>query len=127
MLKVRSAFAGFSTNGIDAARAFYGDKLGLEVKDTEMGVIEVMLGADQHVTIYPKSNHEPATYTVLNFVVHDVEEAVGDLAAMGVAMEHYDMPEMKQDAKGIARDPQGPAIAWFKDPAGNILSVIEES
>ena len=127
MLKVRSAFASFSTNDIDAARAFYGDKLGLEVKDTQLGVIEVMAGADQHVTIYPKPNHEPATFTVLNFMVPDIDEAVDDLAAMGIAMEHYHMPEMQQDAKGIARDPDGSAIAWFKDPAGNILAVIAES
>jgi predicted enzyme related to lactoylglutathione lyase len=127
MLKVRSAFASFSTNDIEAARAFYGDKLGLEVKDTPMGVIEVMLGADQHVAIYPKPNHQPATFTVLNFIVPDIDAALDDLAASGVAMEHYDMPEMKQDAKGIARDPQGPAIAWFKDPAGNTLAVIGEA
>jgi predicted enzyme related to lactoylglutathione lyase len=127
VLKVQSAFASFSTNDIDAARAFYGGKLGLEVKDTQLGVIEVMVGADQHVTIYPKPNHEPATFTVLNFMVPGIDEAVDDLAAMGVAMEHYNMPEMQQDAKGIVRDPDGSAIAWFKDPASNILAVIAES
>jgi predicted enzyme related to lactoylglutathione lyase len=127
VLKTRAAFASFSTNDIHAAKEFYGRKLGLEVRDTPMGVIEVVLGADQHVTIYPKPNHEPASFTVLNFVVHDIEAAVDDLKAVGVHMEKYDMPEMKQDAKGIARDPQGPAIAWFKDSAGNILAVMEDT
>jgi predicted enzyme related to lactoylglutathione lyase len=127
MLRVRSAFASFSVDDLGAARGFYGDKLGLEIRETEMGVIEVVLGSDQHVTIYPKPNHQAATFTVLNFVVPDIDEAVADLAAMGIAMEQYDMPEMQQDAKGIARDPQGPAIAWFKDPAGNILAVISEA
>jgi catechol 2,3-dioxygenase-like lactoylglutathione lyase family enzyme len=127
VLKIRSAFAGFSTDDIHKAKAFYGRKLGLEVRDNPMGLIEVVLGADQHVTIYPKPNHEPATYTVLNFIVHDIEAAVADLKAVDVDMEHYNMPEMKQDEKGIARDPQGPAIAWFKDNAGNILSVIEDT
>ena len=127
MLSIRSAFSTFSTNDIQAAKDFYGGKLGLEVRDTPMGVIEVVLGADQHVTLYPKDNHQAATFTVLNFVVPDIEAAVDDLVASGIAMEQYDMPEMKQDAKGIARDPQGPAIAWFRDIADNILAVIEDS
>ena len=78
------------------------------------------------VFIYPKDNHQPATYTVLNFPVESVDAAVDQLAAAGVQMEHYD-PQMGQDEKGIARDPRGPVIAWFKDPAGNILSVLEGS
>ena len=126
MLRVRSAFASFSVDDLGAARTFYGDKLGFEIRETEMGVIEVVLGSDQQVTIYPKPNHEPASFTVLNFVVPDIDEAVEDLAGMGIAMERYDMPEMQQDEKGVARDPQGPAIAWFRDPAGNILAVIGE-
>ncbi len=125
MLKVRSAFASFSTNDIDAAKEFYGNKLGLEVRDTPMSVIEVVLGADQHVTIYPKPNHEPASFTVLNFIVPDIAAAVGDLKGAGISMERYD--GMQQDEMGIARDPQGPAIAWFKDNAANILAVIEDS
>ena len=125
-MNIRSAFASFSVDDLDAARAFYGGKLGLEVRETPMGVIEVMIGADQHVTIYPKPNHEPATFTSLNFIVPDIDEAVDSLVADGIKMEMYDMPGMNQDAKGIARDPQGPAIAWFKDPAGNTLAVISE-
>ena len=120
MLKVRSAFASFSTNDIDAAKAFYAG-LGLEVRDTPMGVIEVMVDGDQHVTIYPKPNHEPASFTVLNFIVPDIDEAVDDLAAMGVEMEHYDMPGMERD--GDIHRGGGMNVAWFKDPAGNILSV----
>ena len=120
------AFSSYSTNDVDAARDFYRGTLGLEVNDTEMGVIEVVLGNGQHVTIYPKPNHEPATFTVLNFIVPNIEEAVGHLTGQGVEMERYaDIPEIRQDAKGIARDDRGPAIAWFKDPAGNILSVLE--
>ena len=128
MLRVRSAFASFSTDDLKKARHFYGDKLGFEVRDSPMGLLEVMLGADQHVTIYPKPNHQPATFTVLNFMVPDIEAAVDDLKKMGIKMEHYPKsPQMQQDAKGIARDPQGPAIAWFKDPAGNTLAIIEEA
>ena len=127
MLRVRSAFASFSTDDIHKAKRFYGERLGLEVRDTPMGMLEIVLGSDQHASIYPKSNHEPASYTVLNFMVPNIEEAVDDLKAMGVHMEHYPpSPHMKQDEKGIARDPQGPAIAWFKDNAGNILSIIED-
>jgi len=127
MLKTRAAFASFSTDDLSAAKEFYGRKLGLEVRDSPMGMLEVMLGADQHVTIYPKPNHEPATFTVLNFIVPDIAAAVGDLKGVGISMEHYDMPQMQQDEMGVARDPQGPAIAWFKDNAGNILAVIEDS
>lgn len=128
MLKVRSAFAGFSTDDIHKAKEFYGRKLGLEVRDNPMGMIEVVLGADSHVMIYPKPNHQPATYTVLNFIVHDIAEAVRNLKAVDVDMERYPQSDqMQQDEMGIARDPQGPAIAWFKDNAGNILSVIEDT
>ena len=125
MLPIRAAFASFSTDDIKAAKRFYGTKLGLEVRDSAMGMLEVMLGADQHVTIYPKPNHKPATFTVLNFIVPDIDAAVTALRRSRIQMEHY--KGLQQDAKGIARDPQGPAIAWFKDNAGNILAVIEDS
>jgi catechol 2,3-dioxygenase-like lactoylglutathione lyase family enzyme len=128
VLKIRSAFASFSTDDVHKAKEFYGRKLGLEVRDNPMGFLEVVLGADQHVMVYPKPNHEPATFTVLNFIVHDIEAAVGDLKGVDVDMERYPQSDqMQQDEKGIARDPQGPAIAWFKDNAGNILSVIEDT
>src|SRR5262245_35707792 len=121
------AFSGFSVDDIEAARKFYGDKLGLDVKTQDMGVIEITLGSGQRVIAYPKPNHQPATYTMLNFVVDDIDKAVDDLTAAGIQMEQYGMAENPQDAKGIARDPNGPAIAWFTDPAGNILSVLQEN
>ncbi len=115
------AFSGFSTNDIPAAKKFYADTLGLEVTE-EMGLLRLHLGGGGQVIVYPKPNHEAATYTVLNFEVPDVEKAVDDLVAAGITFERY--PDASQDDRGIARDPQGPAIAWFKDPAGNILSVL---
>jgi predicted enzyme related to lactoylglutathione lyase len=127
MLKDSHAFAGFSVNDIDAAKRFYGEVLGLGVDTNEMGILDIQLGGGSHVIAYPKPNHEPATFTVLNFPVSDIEEAVDDLASRGVTFEHYDMPQIKTDAKGIARDEYGPPIAWFKDPAGNIISVLEDA
>src|SRR4051812_41954190 len=97
-LPIRAAFARFSTDDIHEAEEFYGRKLGLEVRDSAMGTLEVMLGAGQHVTIYPKPNHEPASFTVLNFIVHDVQAAVGSLKAVDVDMERY--PGMEQDEMG---------------------------
>jgi predicted enzyme related to lactoylglutathione lyase len=123
MLKDSHAFSGFSSNDISAARAFYGDTLGLDVTE-DMGMLNLRFAGGGRGIIYPKPNHEPATFTVLNFPVHDIEAAVDRLAAAGVAFERYE--GMEQDKRGIARDPQGPAIAWFKDPAGNILSVLQQ-
>jgi catechol 2,3-dioxygenase-like lactoylglutathione lyase family enzyme len=122
MLKDSHAFSGFSTNDIPAARAFYADVLGLAVSE-DMGLLNLKFAGGGRAIVYPKPNHEPATFTVLNFPVDDIEAAVDRLAAAGVTFERYE--GMDQDGKGIARDPQGPAIAWFKDPAGNILSVLE--
>ena len=123
MLKDTNAFSGFSVDDIPAAREFYGTTLGLEVADTA-DMLDVTLGNGSHVLIYPKPNHEPATFTILNFPVADVDAAVDELAARGVAFELYDEPGLKTDEKGISRG-NGPTIAWFRDPAGNILSVIE--
>jgi catechol 2,3-dioxygenase-like lactoylglutathione lyase family enzyme len=123
MFKNAKAFSGFSVDDIPAAREFYGTTLGLEVTDVE-DMLDVALGTGAHVLIYPKPNHEPATYTILNFPVEDVDAAVDDLASRGVAFELYDEPDLKSDEKGIFRG-QGPTIAWFRDPAGNILSVLE--
>jgi predicted enzyme related to lactoylglutathione lyase len=122
MLKDSHAFSGFSTNDIAAARAFYADVLGLEVSE-DMGLLNLKFAGGGRGIVYPKPNHEPATFTVLNFPVDDIEAAVDRLAAAGVTFERYEGQE--QDKRGIARDPQGPAIAWFKDPAGNILAVLE--
>jgi catechol 2,3-dioxygenase-like lactoylglutathione lyase family enzyme len=125
MLRNSHAFSGFSSNDISKAKEFYGEKLGLEVTE-ENGILRLQLGGGHTVIIYPKENHEPATFTVLNFPVADIEKAVDELAAKGVRFEHYggtDGP--KTDERGIFRD-EGPLIAWFADPAGNILSVLEE-
>jgi len=116
------AFSGFAVDDIEAARKFYGETLGLNMTDGPMGVLTLELAGDRPTMIYPKPDFTPATYTILNFPVEDVEAAVDDLAARGVEMERYE--GFDQDEKGIARD-QGPTIAWFKDPAGNILSVLE--
>ena len=119
MLKDSPTFSGFSANDIAAEKRFYGDTLGLEVREAD-GLLTLEL--DHPVLIYPKDDHQPATFTVLNFQVADVESAVDDLTARGVHFERY--PGFPQDAKGIMRG-QGPDIAWFKDPAGNVLSVIK--
>ena len=122
MLKDSPAFSGFSTNDIPAAKRFYGETLGLEVTE-DMGLLNLRFAGGGHGIVYPKPDHQAATFTVLNFPVGNIEEAVDQLTAAGVTFERY--PGMEQDERGIARDPQGPAIAWFKDPAGNILSVLE--
>jgi catechol 2,3-dioxygenase-like lactoylglutathione lyase family enzyme len=120
MLKTKGAFSGFSTNDIDAARRFYGESLGLDVTE-ENGMLTLKIGS-QTVLIYPKDDHQPATYTVLNFEVDDVDAAVDALTAAGVSMERYE--GQPQDERGIVRE-WGPPIAWFTDPAGNVLSVIQ--
>ena len=122
MLRESPAFSGFSANDIEAERRFYADTLGVDLEE-QMGGLNLHLGGGQDVFIYPKENHEPATFTVLNFRVTDIDEAVDGLKAKGVTFERYE--GMGQDEKGIMRD-NGPQIAWFKDPAGNIISVLEE-
>ncbi|MDP9282636.1 MAG: VOC family protein [Chloroflexota bacterium] len=122
MFKDSQAFSGFSVNDLDAARAFYGEKLGLDVQADQMGNLELRLGSGAKILIYPKKDHVPATYTILNFPVEDVDKAVDQLTTAGVTMERY--PNFGQDAKGISRR-DGQEIAWFKDPAGNILSVLK--
>ncbi len=125
MFKNSDAWSSFSVNDLEAARAFYGGTLGLEVNDGDEGGIRLKLGNSATVYVYPKPNHEPATFTILNFMVPDVAQAVDALTANGVRMEHYDLPDFKTDAKGIMSMGEGAgAIAWFKDPAGNILAVI---
>lgn len=115
------AFSGFAVPDIAAAKEFYGDKLGLEVTE-ENGLLTLHLaGGERPTLIYPKPDHEPANYTILNFQVEDVAQAVDALNEKGVEMERYE--GFEQDEKGIARG-EGPDIAWFKDPAGNILAVL---
>ena len=127
MLKDSKAFSGFSVDDIPKAKEFYGQTLGLDVsEDQGMGILSLRLAGGNTVIIYPKPNHEPATFTILNFPVADVDEAVDALKKRGVRFEIYDEPNLKTDEKGIMRG-NGPTIAWFKDPAGNILSVIEET
>jgi predicted enzyme related to lactoylglutathione lyase len=124
MLKESKAFSSFSVDDPQKAKTFYGQTLGLEVSDVpEMqGLLQLRLAGGKVVMIYPKANHAPATFTVLNFPVSDVEQTVDKLTRGGVRFERY---VAKTDAKGISRG-QGPEIAWFKDPAGNILSVLEQ-
>lgn len=123
MLKDSAAFSGFSSNDIPAAKTFYADVLGLEVTE-QMGMLDLKFAGGGHGIIYPKPDHQPATFTVLNFPVADVSATVDKLTAAGVVFERY--PGMEQDERGIARDSQGPTIAWFKDPAGNILSILSQ-
>ena len=121
MFKDSQAFSGFSVDDIDTAKDFYGGTLGLDVREEPYG-LGLDLAGGGTVFIYPKDDHEPATFTVLNFPVPDIEAAVDALMSQGVAFERYD--GMGQDDRGIA-SMEGPRIAWFRDPAGNILSVIQ--
>jgi catechol 2,3-dioxygenase-like lactoylglutathione lyase family enzyme len=123
-LKSTHAFSGFSVNDLERAKEFYGKTLGLDVADNQ-GMLELHLAGGTNVLIYPKPNHTPASFTILNFPVKNVDEAVDELASRGVRFEHYEDESIKTDDKGIHRN-GGPRIAWFKDPAGNILSVLEE-
>ena len=125
MLKDSKAFSGFSTGDIPKTKEFYAATLGLDVTESH-GVLTLSLAGGNNVLIYPKPNHVPATFTVLNFPVRDVDRAVDDLTRRGVRFEIYDLPGLKTDQKGIMHG-NGPTIAWFKDPAGNILSVIEQT
>jgi predicted enzyme related to lactoylglutathione lyase len=122
MLTDSHAFSGFSTNDVAAAKAFYAETLGLHATE-ENGMLTLRFAGGGTGLIYPKDDHVPASYTCLNFPVADIDAAVDELVARGVRFERYD--GMPQDERGIMRD-QGPPIAWFTDPAGNILSVIEE-
>ena len=127
MFKNTKAFSSFSINDVAAAKEFYGETLGLNVDKMSVG-LSIKLSGGAEIFLYPKEDHEPATFTVLNFKVADLDKAVDDLTAKGVKFEQY-VGETGTDAKGIMRstDPtHGPSIAWFKDPAGNFLSVLQE-
>ena len=127
MLGDSEAFSGFAVKDIDAAASFYGDTLGLSVtKDDPIpGLLRLHIAGGRDVLVYVKPDHVPATYTILNFPVGDIDAAVDGLVAKGVTFERYD--GMKADEKGVVRGPEGPPIAWFTDPSGNILSVLETS
>jgi catechol 2,3-dioxygenase-like lactoylglutathione lyase family enzyme len=123
MLTHESAFSGFSVDDIAAARDFYRDTLGVEVDEAGNGLLHLHLAGGHEAIVYPKPGHVPAAFTILNFVVADIERAVDELTAAGVEMIRYE--GFDQDRRGISRNPAGPPIAWFTDPARNILAVLE--
>ena len=122
MFENTKAFSGFAVDDVPEAREFYGDTLGLKTSE-EYGLLTLHLAGDRPTLVYPKPGHTPADYTILNFPVDDIDKAVDGLAERGVRFEKYD--GFEQDEKGISRG-EGPYIAWFKDPAGNVLSVLQE-
>ncbi|GAB7106564.1 hypothetical protein JCM4814A_48780 [Streptomyces phaeofaciens JCM 4814] len=121
MFGTTKAFSSFSVNDLEAAKEFYGETLGLRVS-VENDLLTLHLAGDRDIMVYPKSDHTPATYTTLNFPVDDIEAAVDELSGKGVRFERYD--HLEPDDKGIFRS-EGPLIAWFTDPAGNVLSVVQ--
>jgi catechol 2,3-dioxygenase-like lactoylglutathione lyase family enzyme len=123
MFKGTRAFSGFSVNDLQRAKEFYGQTLGLDVSEAN-GLLQLHLAGGTTILVYPKDNHTPATFTILNFPVANIEQAVDELARKGVRFESYNEGDLVTDEKGISRG-GGPNIAWFKDPAGNILSVLE--
>ena len=126
MFASTKAFSGFAVDDLQKARQFYGETLGLKtsILDEENGLMVLHLAGDRDTLVYQKPDHTPATYTILNFSVDKIDETVEELAARGVRFERYD--GFEQDEKGIARG-EGPYIAWFRDPAGNVLSVLQEA
>lgn len=124
MFKNTKAFSGFAVNDIQKAREFYGQTLGLDVSEA-YGLLELHIAGGTKILMYPKENHTPATFTILNFPVDNIEQAVDELVSRGVQFESYNEGDLVTDERGIFRG-GGPKIAWFKDPAGNLLSVLEE-
>ena len=122
MFQNTKAFSGFAVDDIEAAKRFYGETLGLEVSEAN-GILTLHIAGDRATIVYPRPGHEPAAYTILNFPVDDIDAAVDELTARGVQMERYE--DAGQDERGVMRE-EGPYIAWFKDPAGNVLSVLQE-
>ncbi|HAN24875.1 MAG TPA: glyoxalase [Microbacterium ginsengisoli] len=126
MFTTEGAFSGFSVDDVEAARVFYGDTLGLDVEVNVMGFLDITLPSGGRVLAYSKPNHEPASFTIMNFPVDDVDAAVDDLSARGVETKIYPDDQVPSDAKGIVRG-WGPDIAWFRGPAGNVLAVLSRS
>jgi catechol 2,3-dioxygenase-like lactoylglutathione lyase family enzyme len=126
VLSDTKAIQSFSVDDLGKARSFYHDTLGLDVAEKPEG-LEITVGDGNRIFVYPKPNHQPATFTILNFLVDNVDTAVDKLKSTGVRFEQYDLPDIKTDERGVARDTGGPAMAWFKDPAGNILSVLQRA
>ena len=127
ILSKAPVFASFAVKDIDLARKFYGGTLGLDVReDKQMGILEIHSPDRSHVLVYPKPDHQPAVFTVLNLQVPDIDEIVDSLTSAGLKFERYNTDDIKTDAKGVVRgDKGGPSIAWFRDPSGNIVSVME--
>jgi predicted enzyme related to lactoylglutathione lyase len=123
MFGTTKAFSGFAVDDLAAAKKFYGETLGINVSEEENGLLTLHIAGDRDILVYPKPDHAPASFTILNFPVDDVDQAVDELTRRGVQFERYE--GFEQDDKGIARGPGGPPVAWFTDPAGNILSVLE--
>lgn len=124
MFENTKAFSGFAVDDIGAAKKFYGETLGIRVSELGNGLLTLHIAGDRDIIVYPKSDHEPATYTILNFPVDDIDRTVDELSLRGISFLRYD--GFSQDEKGIARGDEGPPIAWFTDPAGNILAVLQE-
>jgi catechol 2,3-dioxygenase-like lactoylglutathione lyase family enzyme len=124
VIDTTKAFSGFAVKDVTEAARFYREALGMEVSE-ENGLLSLHLSDDHVILAYPKDDHTPASYTILNFPVDDIDAAVEELSERGVTFEHYE--EFTQDERGIARGDEGPPIAWFTDPSGNILSVLEVS
>ncbi len=122
MFSKTKAFSGFAVDDIESAKKFYGEVLGINVSE-DNGLLTLHLAGDRDTLVYPKPDHQPAPYTILNFPVDDIDVAVDELTSRGVTFERYE--GFGQDGKGISRNPDGPPIAWFTDPAGNILAVLE--
>jgi catechol 2,3-dioxygenase-like lactoylglutathione lyase family enzyme len=127
MFKDINAFSSFSVDDVQKAKKFYGQILGLEVSEAYGGrLLELHIADGRNILIYPKANHTPATFTILNFPVDNLEQAIDELTKRGVRFEIYNEGDVKTNEKGISLSDEGPKIAWFKDPAGNVLSVLEE-
>jgi catechol 2,3-dioxygenase-like lactoylglutathione lyase family enzyme len=125
MFKDTKVFSGFSVDDVQKAKRFYGQTLGLQVSESD-GMLELHVAGGSKVLVYPKADHIPATFTILNFPVENLEQAMDTLTKQGVRFEVYKEGNVKTDEKGVCLTDKGPKIAWFKDPAGNVLSVLEE-